>query len=217
MIDLATEKLLTLEQAAEKLLVSKATLYRWITNGSKGVRLEAIKMGVHWRTSEEALQRFGDRLTPNQEPTPPVASPICTPNQRRRDLKWVEEELDKFLGVRKCEACRKVIEAANVVIPKNERLWCPDCFVKRRSATLGQRIRMFRWSASLSQQMLSDRTGIGVDKIRAYELAEAKPTESHIAKLVEVFGPKLMSGLEKKPKDATKGSATETVEEERLA
>lgn len=202
MIDLATEKLLTLEQAAERLLVSKCTLYRWITVGSKGVRLEAIKMGVHWRTSEEALQRFGDRLTPNQEPTPLVASPIRTlTRQRERELKRVEEELDEWFGIKKCETCRKVIEAANAVIPKDERLWCPDCFVKRRSATLGRRIRMFRWCTSLSQQMLAERTGIGIDKIRAYELRNAMPTDAHIVKLVEVLGHKLMAGLDNNPKD----------------
>jgi predicted site-specific integrase-resolvase len=38
-IDLATETLLTIERAAERLLVSQATLTRWITQGSNGVRI----------------------------------------------------------------------------------------------------------------------------------------------------------------------------------
>ena len=47
----------------------------------------------------------------------------------------------------------------------------------------------------LSQQALSQRTGIGIDKIRAYEFNQTKPPEAHLAKLIEVFGDKLVSGL----------------------
>ena len=64
MIHVATETLLTIDQAAKKLHVSKATVTTWIKRGTHGMRLEAIKFGVHWRTSEEAIQRFGDRQTP---------------------------------------------------------------------------------------------------------------------------------------------------------
>jgi predicted site-specific integrase-resolvase len=65
LIDLTSETLLTLEAAADKLQVSKATLHWWITYGTKGIRLEAAKLGGRWRTSEEAIQRLSDRLTPN--------------------------------------------------------------------------------------------------------------------------------------------------------
>ena len=78
--------------------MSKCTLYRWITHGSKGTRLEAIKLGVHWRTSEEALQRFGDRLTPRVEPESAPLSPVRTPSQRQRDLERTNEILDEMLG-----------------------------------------------------------------------------------------------------------------------
>jgi len=83
MIDLAAETLLTLEEAGARLLVSKATLYRWITQGSKGIKLDAVKVGDRWRTSEEALQRFSDSLTPKQETSNSPGPSIRTPNQRR--------------------------------------------------------------------------------------------------------------------------------------
>lgn len=195
MIDIANETLLTLEQAADRLLVSKDAVYRWITHGSNEIKLEAIKLGVHWRTSVEALQRFADRLTPSQESTPSALSHIHTSTQRQRDHERAVEKLDWMLGVRKCEACRKVIEARNVVIPKDEKLWCPDCLVKRRSATMGHRLRTFRWAAHLSQPVLAQKTGIRIDKIRAYESNETKPLDADLAKLVEVLGDKLTRGL----------------------
>jgi excisionase family DNA binding protein len=195
MIDIASEKLLTLDQAAEKLLVSKATIHGWIRTGSKGIRLEAIKLGVHWRTSDEALQRFGNRLTPNQDPVPAFTPSTQMSKQRQRELEQVAERLDKMLGVKKCETCRKVLVTTNMIIPKNERLWCAECLVKRPSATLGQRIRMFRWLAMLSLNTLSERTGISVENIRAYESNQKIPSEIHLAKLIEVFGDELVSNL----------------------
>jgi excisionase family DNA binding protein len=194
-IDLATEKLLTLEQASERLLVAKATMYRWITQGSNGVRLEAARVGGRWRTSEEALQRFSDSLTPNLEAIHSSVLRIRTPRQRQRDIERAERELDALLGPRRCETCRAAVAAPNGAILKNERVWCPQCLIKRRSATLGRRIRTFRWAASLSQAALSLTTGISVDNIRAYEFDQKTPSEDHLAKLIETFGSDLVSGL----------------------
>ena len=196
MIDLNSEKLLTLEQAAEKLLVSKASLYRWITQGYQGVKLEAIKLGVNWRTSEEALQRFGDRLTPNQEL--PDANPHRwrTSAKREKEQELILEELDELFGIRKCSKCRKVIDPGNVPIPKDEKLWCPECLIQRKSATIGKRIRTFRWAAQMSQAALAKSTGICVAMIRDYEGDYKQPTDAHQAKLMAVLGSSLVSGLD---------------------
>jgi excisionase family DNA binding protein len=196
MIDVATETLMTLDQAAEKLLVSKFTVNRCITHGSDGIKLEAIKFGGHWRTSMEAIQRFGERLTPVDVSAIPKMPSGHTSAKREREIAKVEEELDEALGIKKCETCRKVIEATNVTIPTGEKVWCSDCIVKRRSAKISQRLLMFRWSFNLSQPSMSAKTGISVDKIRAYESGNAKPSDAHLAKLIEVFGEKLVSGLE---------------------
>jgi excisionase family DNA binding protein len=192
-IDLATETLLTLETAAERLQVSKATLHRWITYGTKGVRLEAAKVGGRWRTSEEAIQRFSDCLTPRRAPTTPQQTPVSTSKQRQRHLELVNQQLDEMLGIRRCETCKMEIKAPGRVISKHERVWCANCLVQRGSATMGLRIRTFRWAASMTQEELSHRTGISNDNIRAYERHHKEPPEIHVAKLIEVLGPDLVS------------------------
>lgn len=70
MIDLASDQILTLQQAARRLPrrrrgrpVHPATIYRWAHVGLRGVRLEVIRMGGVTCTSTEALQRFFDQLT----------------------------------------------------------------------------------------------------------------------------------------------------------
>ncbi len=68
MIQLA-EEILTLRHAAQRLPRRRsgrrphpATLYRWATDGLRGVRLETIQVGGTTCTSIEALQRFFERL-----------------------------------------------------------------------------------------------------------------------------------------------------------
>lgn len=203
-IDLAVEILLTLDQAGERLLVSTATIYRWITQGSRGVRLEAAKVGGRWRTSEEAIQRFSDRLTPKHESMPSHPTPVSMSKQRQRRLERVDQRLDEMLGIRRCEACRTEIKAPNGAIPKHERVWCPRCLIKRKSASLGCRIRTFRWGALLPQHELSGRTGISIDDIRAYEHDRKEPPEAHLAKLIEALGEELVSGYERRSRGDSK-------------
>ncbi len=64
MIDLATEQVLSLQDAALRLprLRGKplhcSTLHRWSTRGIRGVRLEVVHLGATRVTSVEAVQRF---------------------------------------------------------------------------------------------------------------------------------------------------------------
>jgi hypothetical protein len=62
MIDLNTESLITLHEAAEILHLSYRTIYRWATKGIKGVNLETLSCGRNLRTSKEALSRFTYQL-----------------------------------------------------------------------------------------------------------------------------------------------------------
>lgn len=69
MIDIKTEEILSLFQAAKKVGVSFPTIWRWALKGLPGpdgqrVRLRASRLGARWITSTEALQDFADRLTP---------------------------------------------------------------------------------------------------------------------------------------------------------
>jgi len=43
--------------------VSTSSLWRWITEGREGVRLEALRIGGRYYTSRESLHRFGAALT----------------------------------------------------------------------------------------------------------------------------------------------------------
>lgn len=74
---LMSEKLIGLSDVADKFPsarsgkpVSFSCVLRWITSGIKGpagnrIRLEAIRLGGRWLTTEEALARWTDKLTPD--------------------------------------------------------------------------------------------------------------------------------------------------------
>lgn len=71
------------------------TIYRWVTRGVKGERLEVLYVGGQIYTSMEALQRFFERVTARRlgkgtsEPMP------STPTARRRHTERVRRELDQ--------------------------------------------------------------------------------------------------------------------------
>lgn len=70
MPDLLSERTLTLSQAAKTLPRRRggrpthaSTLFRWATEGLRGVKLEIVQVGGTKCTSREALSRFFARLT----------------------------------------------------------------------------------------------------------------------------------------------------------
>jgi hypothetical protein len=98
-IDAATETLLTLAEAADRLprrrrgrKLHVSTLYRWTVSGCRGVILESIQIGATRATSAEALQRFFDRLTQ------PASSPPLTRSmvRRQRQSEAAARELERF-------------------------------------------------------------------------------------------------------------------------
>jgi hypothetical protein len=86
---LLMEKLISFMEAARKLPpsrggrpVSFSCILRWATQGIPGpdgrrVRLEAVRVGGRWLTSEEALARWAEQLTPrlDSEPAPGPRTP----------------------------------------------------------------------------------------------------------------------------------------------
>jgi hypothetical protein len=89
-IDLNEEQLVTLKELARSLpkrrnnrSVHIATVHRWRTRGlAGGIRLEAVRIGGVWHTSQEAFQRFCDRLTAASESPEPDWAPT---RSRRHD------------------------------------------------------------------------------------------------------------------------------------
>ncbi len=72
-----------------------SVLYRWVNAGLRSkdgqiVRLEMVKIGGRAYTSQEALQRFFDRLTGDQSIVTP---PPITSRQRLRQIEQAEERL----------------------------------------------------------------------------------------------------------------------------
>src|SRR5262245_23181031 len=105
MIDLATESILSLRDAAKLIPparqgrpVSFQCILRWALDGAKTpsgerVRLEAIRLGGRWVTSREAIQRWAEALTPKTDNS---MSRPRTLRQRRRSAEQAEKELERM-------------------------------------------------------------------------------------------------------------------------
>jgi hypothetical protein len=91
MIDVATEHLLTLSEAAKLLpgKVSVTTLWRWRLHGIRGRKLESVMLGGKVYTSREAIQRFARQLGGTD------AAAIRSPRQREKAIRKAEAELAK--------------------------------------------------------------------------------------------------------------------------
>ena len=99
MIDITTETVLTLADAAKRLptrsgrRIHVSTLYRWSQRGCRGIRLETAQLGGSRITSMQALQRFCERLS---DADPCVSAQISvTPARRRREIARAERELEQ--------------------------------------------------------------------------------------------------------------------------
>ena len=101
-IDVFSERVISLKEATRLLPKSSrskklhvSTVYRWSVGGLKSkdgmvVRLEVVKIGGTTCTSQEALQRFFDRLSGNSKVITP---PLFSERQRLRRIEKAEEEL----------------------------------------------------------------------------------------------------------------------------
>lgn len=114
MINTLVEPPIPFAKAAKKYISARgggsihpATLHRWRTRGIAGVRLEAIRIGGVWSTTEAAMQRFfaavtsaqleveATNLTAVPQPGAAVKGRSAESERQRR----VARELDAVLGV----------------------------------------------------------------------------------------------------------------------
>jgi hypothetical protein len=62
--NILTEDVLSISQARDELAeimgkeINKVTVWRWLKDGCRGVKLEGVRMGEQWFTSRQALTRF---------------------------------------------------------------------------------------------------------------------------------------------------------------
>ncbi|MBX9654742.1 DUF1580 domain-containing protein [bacterium] len=104
MIDSTTEQVISLTDAAKRLPARRggkrphvSCIYRWSTDGCRGIVLETLQVGATRCTSVEALQRFFERLSHHNKPEP-SPQPTRTPNARRHASERAARELEA-LGV----------------------------------------------------------------------------------------------------------------------
>ena len=92
MIDLATENVMPLSEAARTLPGRPAvsSVWRWCQKGIAGVRLESLVVGGRRCVSTESLQRFAERVTAAKEGKRP---PSRTSRQRQRAVAEAEKTL----------------------------------------------------------------------------------------------------------------------------
>lgn len=93
MIDIHTEQLLTLKSAARSIPgrdgdrpINISTIWRWVL----ARKLESIRIGGIRYTSRQAIQRFVERLNPEQTTAPAIR----TATQRRRASEKAARELE---------------------------------------------------------------------------------------------------------------------------
>lgn len=86
MIDIHKEKLISVSQAAHMIpptlqgrATHTSTLFCWIHRGSRGRRLEAVRIGGCWFTTIEALARFAEH--------PPTSEDATTTSSRFSQLR----------------------------------------------------------------------------------------------------------------------------------
>jgi hypothetical protein len=106
MADILQENRLSLEDVCKGKIIPPArggrrchisTLVRWITIGAKApdgrrVRLQAVRLGNRWVTSQAAIRRFCEALTPALESDAERPAPR-TPGQRARADEVARQEL----------------------------------------------------------------------------------------------------------------------------
>ena len=102
MIDVFQEELLTLSQAARALpaidgkRVHPSTIFRWIVDGVRGVKLEHVRVGRRICTTEAALTKFMNALAEAPKPERPYKPWTPRPRteqQRARDMAAAEKRL----------------------------------------------------------------------------------------------------------------------------
>lgn len=83
---------------------NSSTLFRWATKGVKAangqtIRLEAVRIGSAWKTSQESVARFAAALTAASLPATDAATETApTPKQQSRAAARASKELDVLLG-----------------------------------------------------------------------------------------------------------------------
>lgn len=101
MIDLSSEALISLSEAARRLPKRRrgkrphvSCIYRWTTGGCRGVVLDSVQIGGTRCTSHEALERFFHALTAAARDGSPSMNGARSPAKRQRDSEAAGRKLE---------------------------------------------------------------------------------------------------------------------------
>ncbi len=99
MIDITREKMRTISEAAKVFPGNPAicTIWRWGSKGINGIRLDTLKCGGKWFTSDEAIERFIERCTAAADDDAISADPVVSQDSDavcKRRLARVDAELE---------------------------------------------------------------------------------------------------------------------------
>ncbi|MBM3965374.1 MAG: DUF1580 domain-containing protein [Planctomycetes bacterium] len=91
MIDIASETVIPIAEASKHIpgRPSKATVWRWVLNGTRAGKLESFLVGGRRFTTLESIQRFAQQSTSASDGNTP---PSLTPRQREREISRAERE-----------------------------------------------------------------------------------------------------------------------------
>src|SRR5262245_25229196 len=100
--EIASGDVVPLIKVARRYAVNPSTVFRWVTKGLPSgcgirVRLEAIKRGKCWITSEAAMRRFFAAL-PASVPNP-VSQPVRSSKKRDQDCANAKKRLAEKYGI----------------------------------------------------------------------------------------------------------------------
>ena len=106
MIDLSKESLISCKEASKFFPPGRrgkkphrSTIFRWITCGVRGVRLEAVSLPGGRATSREAIARFLKALTEQDERANPFCKPTAPQLKRRKsEIEAANREADELLA-----------------------------------------------------------------------------------------------------------------------
>ncbi len=76
----------------------RATVFRWMTRGAKTpsgdvIKLEAVRIGSTWMSSDEAVTRFVVALTEASNPSPAPTPKTRTPSARQKAIDAANKRL----------------------------------------------------------------------------------------------------------------------------
>jgi transcriptional regulator with XRE-family HTH domain len=91
-------------------------------------------------------------------------------------------------GLIRCCHCNRDVVRGSRTLRNNGPVSCLGCLERRRVTRFGERLKAFRVAAGLSQQQVSERTGLATHSLIELERTGRGPAWATLVKLMQVLG-----------------------------